>query len=328
MSVQLNFDASQVNPNAEGGGLPLWPHDVIVPVQIVESEPKGTRTGNNSGKLELVLVAGPNNVGVQEGSRQILNLNLWNQNATSVEIAQQELSALIYVTTGVMQNKYQIGNSAELHNIPFLIRSQNRPVTSTDPKSKEVKTTIYQDWGGFYAYQTGLGPKGEKAYPDGQTQGGSQPQGGGAPFQGAGGSAPQMGAPAQAPGGFVPAQNPGAFQPNGGTATSGFSPQQPQQQQPQQPAQGFAPQQQQQPAQQQQPGFQGNQPGFVPQQQQPQGGFVPQGGGQPQQQQPQGGFAPQQQQQQPQQQPQQQQGNFGGPQGQGGGAVPWGQRPQ
>lgn len=81
------------------------------PVIIVASEFKPSKGNANNGYLELSLsiIDGPH-----KGETGAYRLNLFHENAQTVDIASRQLSALCYVTGQMM-----ISDSAQLHNIPF-----------------------------------------------------------------------------------------------------------------------------------------------------------------------------------------------------------------
>jgi hypothetical protein len=107
------FDARSVEPSA---GFELMPAGDYT-VRVVESEAKATNANDGSGKLELKLEIIE---GQYAGRLLFYNLNLFNKNPQSSEIAYRQLSALCHVT-GV----FAIQNSQQLHGIPFKVTINN-----------------------------------------------------------------------------------------------------------------------------------------------------------------------------------------------------------
>ena len=102
------FNAQQYDPTQGVGGLPIGRHPVIV-----ESSEVKANKANDGGYLQLNLkvIDGP-----QAGTVGAYRLNLYHSNPQTVEIANRQLSAISHVT-GV----FMIQDSAQLHNIPFII---------------------------------------------------------------------------------------------------------------------------------------------------------------------------------------------------------------
>jgi hypothetical protein len=113
--ADLNFDATQVAPD-QGIGDPLpsgWYN-----VQIDESEMKPTQDGTGSYlKLRFSVMDG------QYANRKLWEqLNLRNNNAQTVEIAQKQLSAICHAV-GVLKP----AKSEELHAKPFKVKVGQKP---------------------------------------------------------------------------------------------------------------------------------------------------------------------------------------------------------
>lgn len=255
--VAFNFNAQQFKPNFGGGGEQLPPGKQYK-VVVVDSGTDKTGDGNGGFLFtKLTVVEGP-----LHGKSQMLRFNLHNTNAKTVEIANEQLSALCHAV-GV----FQMVDTAQLHDKPFLIdvdwQKGNAP--------GEAK-------GGEFGGYTEV-----KAIYD---LGGNKP--------GKGGGVATNAQPQQQQGGFTPP--PAGVQAQGGwdanAGQQGGQQQPPQQQGYQQPPQG----------QQQPPPQQGGQQGWGgPPQGQPQQGIdnnVPPPGNYNQQ----GGQPPQQGQGQPPQQ--------------------------
>lgn len=102
------FDASKVDPSQGSSALPIGKHPVIV-----ESSEVKPNKNNDGGYLQLNIriTDGP-----QAGAVGAYRLNLYHSNPQTVEIAHKQLSAICYVT-GV----FLLQDSAQLHNIPFII---------------------------------------------------------------------------------------------------------------------------------------------------------------------------------------------------------------
>lgn len=215
------FNANNYNPEQSAGGLPVGRHPVI----IESSDVKATKAGDG-GFLELILKITD---GPQVGQTGAYRLNLYNASQQAVDIANRQMSAISHVT-GV----FQIQDSAQLHNIPFVIEVAPQ---KNDPQYTEVKKVFdingnepgKQGQGGGAAQTQGQGNGGfggaaqgggQQQDPNqGQNQGGGQAGGwGGQQDQNQGGN--------QGGGGFQPPQNQGGGQQqqppaNGGGAWGG-----------------------------------------------------------------------------------------------------------
>lgn len=104
----INFDAREVDPAQEMKPLPEGEYKAA----IIASENKPTKAGTGS-YLALTFEVLD---GSSKGRRLWANLNLNNPNATAVEIAKSELSAICHAV-GVMTPR----DSAELHNKPMML---------------------------------------------------------------------------------------------------------------------------------------------------------------------------------------------------------------
>lgn len=151
------FNANNFDPTQGVGGLPIGRHPVI----IESSEVKANKA-NDGGYLQLNLkiIDGP-----QAGTVGAYRLNLYHSNPQTVEIANRQLSAISHVT-GV----FMIQDSAQLHNIPFMVEVGPQ---KNDPQYTEVKKVF--DAAGNEPGKQGQG--GGAAQPQGHGQAG-QPQGG------------------------------------------------------------------------------------------------------------------------------------------------------
>lgn len=113
MSVELNFDATAVEPTAAFEALPAGWYDA----RIDESEMKPTKDGSGAYlKLRFSIIGGK-----YDNQKVFQNLNLRNANPTAVEIAMRNLSAIAHAV-GVLQ----VQNSAQLHGIPLKIKIKVR----------------------------------------------------------------------------------------------------------------------------------------------------------------------------------------------------------
>lgn len=109
-----SFDASGIEPAA---GYDVLPAGKYV-AQIIESEMRVTSNGMGQFLwLMLDILEGP-----YKGRKVFDQLNLVNQNTTTVEIAQRALSAICHAT-----GKLQVADSEELHLIPMTIQVTVKP---------------------------------------------------------------------------------------------------------------------------------------------------------------------------------------------------------
>lgn len=103
------FDASQVQPGGVSEVIPAGDYRMM----IVDSAMENTKSGSGQFlKLTLQVIDGPH-----QGVTLFDRLNLVNQNAKAVEIAQRTLSAICHAV-GVLQ----VQDSAQLHNRPLAAR--------------------------------------------------------------------------------------------------------------------------------------------------------------------------------------------------------------
>jgi len=122
MSANLNFDATQVEPDR--GGEPLPAGDYMAIITNSEMKPNSKGTGEYL-ELTMQVTDGPH-AGRQAWDR----LSLIHQNAQPVDIAQRKLSAICHAV-GVLQ----VTQSEQLHNRPLKIRMKPR---KDDPSQTEV----------------------------------------------------------------------------------------------------------------------------------------------------------------------------------------------
>jgi hypothetical protein len=122
--MQLQFNAAQVQPESTPEALPLdW-----YPVTVTDAEQKPTKDGTSQ-FLQLTLKVSPGHPFA--GREQFDNLNLWNQNATAVEIAWKRLSAICHVT-----GQINLQDTRQLVGIPFQAKIGPQ---KTNPQYSEVK---------------------------------------------------------------------------------------------------------------------------------------------------------------------------------------------
>ncbi len=134
------FDATQVQPNQ--------PFEVIPPgkyvVQIVASEMKSTKNGDGQYLwLEMDIIDG------EYATRKLWDrLNIVNQNAQAVEIAQRALSAICHAT-----GQLHVSDSEELHFKPMIATVKVRPARTDNGKTFDPSNEIrgYEPTGGFVA---------------------------------------------------------------------------------------------------------------------------------------------------------------------------------
>lgn len=136
MSAILNFDASQVAPDTGvQDAIPAGWYNMLIDA----SEMKPTRDGTGH-YLEL-----RHNVidGAQQSKKVYARLNLRNANPQAQEIGYKQLSAVCHAT-GVIQ----VGDSAQLHNIPMKVKvklraaSQERDAAGNVVKEYEASNEI------------------------------------------------------------------------------------------------------------------------------------------------------------------------------------------
>jgi len=105
----FQFDARTVPPASADGNAPLpigeWPM-IITASEIVQNAQK---TGGYV-KFKVVIIDGEH-----KGHEGFYRLNMYHENAKTVEIARKQMSALCYVT-----QKFMLNQLDDLHNIPFI----------------------------------------------------------------------------------------------------------------------------------------------------------------------------------------------------------------
>ncbi len=132
MADLQGFDARTVEPAAEFEPIPAGKYMAA----ITESELKPTKNGAGSYlQLTFQILDGP-----YKNRLVWTRLNLDNPNATAVQIARGELSALCRAV-GVMAPN----DSVELHNLPLLITVKCRKRADTGEIQNEVKGFAKKD---------------------------------------------------------------------------------------------------------------------------------------------------------------------------------------
>lgn len=169
--AQLNFDATQVAPNAGvADPVPADWYDVM----IDESEMKPTKAGDGAYlQLRANIIEG------QYANRKLwIRLNLQNPNQTAVDIAYADLSAICHAV-GVMH----LQDSQQLHGIPLKVKVKLRPADDQYDASNEVVSfkNINENVGGTTgSAQAGGQPDWANAQ-GGNQQANTAPQGNSAP---------------------------------------------------------------------------------------------------------------------------------------------------
>lgn len=126
MSLLHGFDANQVDPNVEFEPIPAGKYLAM----IIDSEEKVTRAGSGSYlQLTFQILEGE-----YKGRFVWARLNLNNPNATAVQIAKAELSALCRAV-GVMTPQ----DPADLHNLPLIISVRCKKRPDSDEYGNEIK---------------------------------------------------------------------------------------------------------------------------------------------------------------------------------------------
>lgn len=226
--VAMAFNAQQYTPSYGGGGnnLPPGKYKGV----IVASSAENAKSGQGGFLMfTLTPIEGP-----LTGQKHDDRLNLHHTNPKTVEIANQQLSAYCHVL-----GKYQFGDTAELHNIPFCFEigwQKNNEPTQENPNGGYTEVKAIFDVNGNAPGKAGAGPQAQPNQPAQPAQPPANPPAGvQAGAQGGWGGQPQQQQPAQGGGwGGQPAQ----VQPAQGQPAAGGWGGQPQQQQA--PAQGQA----------------------------------------------------------------------------------------
>jgi len=132
MADLRGFDASQVEPTGDFEPIPAGKYEAV----ITESEMKPTKAGTGHYlQLTFQVVEG-------EFKNRFLwaRLNLDNPNATAVQIARAELSAICRAV-GVMAPN----DSTELHNLPLVISVKCKKREDTGEITNEIKGYLQKE---------------------------------------------------------------------------------------------------------------------------------------------------------------------------------------
>lgn len=126
MADLRGFDANQVEPSNDFDPIPAGKYLAV----ITESEMKPTKAGTgNFLQLTFQVVEG------QFKNRLLwARLNLENPNATAVQIARAELSAICRAVGVLAPN-----DSVELHNLPLVVHVKCRKRDDTGELTNEIK---------------------------------------------------------------------------------------------------------------------------------------------------------------------------------------------
>lgn len=126
MADLRGFNANQVEPTTSFEPIPAGKYEAV----ITESEMKPTKAGNGHYlQLAFQIIDGP-----YKNRFLWARLNLDNQNATAVQIARAELSAICRAV-GVMAPN----DSVELHNLPLVITVRCKKRKDTGEITNEIK---------------------------------------------------------------------------------------------------------------------------------------------------------------------------------------------
>jgi hypothetical protein len=179
--AQLNFDASQYNPEQGGGQLSVGRHLVVIEKDEIKKAKEGA-----GGYLEFHLKG----VQASEGERGLYRLNLFNAGANAavtIEAANRQLSAVCHAT-GIQGIG---GDTSVLWNLPFVIEvGYQKGHAPGDPDAKgytQVNRVYYADGtdivpgkygsaGGQQQNQGGFGNQQQQTGQQGQQQFGQQNQ--------------------------------------------------------------------------------------------------------------------------------------------------------
>jgi hypothetical protein len=124
--AELNFDANSVAPAQAFDVLPAGKYKM----QVVDSDMRPTKDGNGAYLwLELEILDGE-----FQGRKMWDRLNIQNQNAQAVEIAQRALSALCHAT-----GKLHVSDSKDLHFIPVVATVKVRAPRAGYDASNEIR---------------------------------------------------------------------------------------------------------------------------------------------------------------------------------------------
>jgi len=131
------FDATAVEP--QGDYAPIPPGEYKVQILTSEMVDTAARTGRML-KLEIEIIEGD-----QAGRKLFDRLNLENPNATAVEIAQRQLSAICHAV-----GKLSVSDSEDLHMLPMIAVVKVDPPRTANGKEYGASNSIkaYKATGG------------------------------------------------------------------------------------------------------------------------------------------------------------------------------------
>ena len=122
----LNFNANEVEPSRELDPIPAGKYVAV----IVDSEMKDTRAGTGRYlQLEFEITDGE-----YAGRKLWARLNIENQKAEAVRMARADLSAICRAVNVLTPN-----DSADLHNLPLVIKVHVRKDKNTGEISNEIR---------------------------------------------------------------------------------------------------------------------------------------------------------------------------------------------
>lgn len=147
------FDATQVEPNGTYEVIP--PGDYVAQITSSEMQDNSKKDGAFL-KLELEILDGD-----QAGRKLFDRLNLVNQNAQAVEIAQRTLSAICHAV-GVLT----VSDSEELHLRPMSVKVKVDPERTVNGKTYGPSNSI----GGYKPVSDNVQPMQAQAQRSGFTQ--------------------------------------------------------------------------------------------------------------------------------------------------------------
>ena len=126
MADLRGFDAQKVEPTSEFEALPAGKYLAV----ITDSEMKPNKAGTGHYlQLAFEIIEGPH-----KGRKVWARLNLDNPNATAVQIARAELSAICRAIGVLAPN-----DSVELHNLPLVISVKCKKRDDTGEITNEIK---------------------------------------------------------------------------------------------------------------------------------------------------------------------------------------------
>lgn len=125
--IQLNFDASTVDPNPKFSALPSgWYTARII---ATEQKPAKSNPANEYLQVTLEVLDGPH-----PGTKVFTNLNLQNTNPVAQEIAYKSLSQICHAV-----NIIKLATAEQLHGIPMAVKLMFKPEKDGYNASNEVK---------------------------------------------------------------------------------------------------------------------------------------------------------------------------------------------